>query len=111
MKFKDQTKAFENALEQPPETERYGLRLFVTGSTPRSMNAIRNLSAICDKWLPGRYDLSVVDIYQHPEQARTEQVVVAPTLVKMYPLPMRRVIGDLSNTAQVLNGLGLFEGA
>lgn len=111
MKPGNETKAFENALNHPSEAEHYRLRLFVTGNTPRSLNAIRNIRAICDQWLHGRCDLSVVDIYQHPEEAGPEQVVVAPTLVKMHPLPVRRVIGDLSDTARVLSGLGLLGGA
>lgn len=104
------TKAFEDALKTPPEVPHFLLRLFVTGTTPRSLNAIRNIRAICDDRLSGRYDLSVVDIYQHPDKAGPEQIVVAPTLVKMQPLPVRRLIGDLSDTPRVLAGLGLLPG-
>jgi len=86
---------------------RYHLRLFVTGTTPRSARAIRNLRTICDANLAGRYDLEVIDIYQHPEHARTEQIVVTPTLVKQFPLPVRKLIGDLSNTDRVLAGLDI----
>jgi circadian clock protein KaiB len=101
------TKAFEVALAQQPPAERYLLRLFVTGTTPRSSRAIQNIRAICEEKLQGRYDLEVVDIYQHPEQAKPEQIVVTPTLVKSLPLPVRRLIGDLSNEERVLVGLDI----
>jgi circadian clock protein KaiB len=101
------TKAFEAALAQQPPAERYLLRLFVTGTTPRSSRAIQNIRAICEEKLQGRYDLEVIDIYQHPEQAKPEQIVVTPTLVKSLPLPVRRLIGDLSNEERVLVGLDI----
>lgn len=107
-KLIDEAKAFEEALAgRPVADEHYLLRLFVTGSTPRSARAIQNIRAICEEKLPGRYELVVIDIYQHPEQARPEQIVVAPTLVKTLPLPIRRIIGDLSNKERVLVGLDL----
>lgn len=83
------------------------LRLYVAGSTPQSSRAIRNLKAICETNLPGRYVLTVVDLYAQPELAREDQIVVAPTLVRQLPLPMRRVVGDLSNTDRVLAALDL----
>jgi circadian clock protein KaiB len=101
-----ETEAYEAALGDQPEGD-YVLRLFVTGSTPRSARAIQNIRAICDEQLPGHYDLEVVDIYQHPEQAKPEQIVVTPTLIKSLPLPVRRVIGDLSNQQRVLAGIDL----
>src|SRR5690242_7317854 len=100
-----QTEDFEKALQAKAEGERYLLRLYVTGTTPRSTRAIQNIRAICEEKLQGRYDLEVIDIYQHPEQAKPEQVVVTPTLVKKLPLPMRRLIGDLSDIESVLVGL------
>ncbi len=100
------TEAFEAALQRAAR-QRYVLRLFVTGSTPRSLEAIRNIRAICDRELKGRYELEVIDIYQHPELAQGEQIVVAPTLVKKLPLPFRRIIGDLSSSERVLVGLNL----
>lgn len=103
----DDAKTFEEALAGRPVAEHYLLRLYVTGSTPRSARAIQNIRAICEEKLPGRYELVVIDIYQQPEQARPEQIVVAPTLVKMLPLPVRRIIGDLSNIERVLVGLDL----
>jgi circadian clock protein KaiB len=101
------TEAFEKALESEPKADHYLLRLYVSGTTPRSARAIQNIRAICEEKLQGRYDLEVIDIYQHPEQARPEQVVVTPTLVKKLPLPVRRLIGDLSNTERVLVGLDI----
>jgi circadian clock protein KaiB len=103
----DDVKVFEKALGAQPGSEHYRLRLFVTGSTPRSARAIRNIRTICEKKLHGRYDLEVVDIYQHPEQAKPEQIVVAPTLIKQLPLPVRRLIGDLSDQQRVLAGLNI----
>jgi circadian clock protein KaiB len=103
---RDDTKVFEDFLAAEPKA-RYRLRLFVTGTTPRSARAIQNIRAICEANLQGRYDLEVVDIYQHPEQMQREQIVVIPTLVKEHPLPLRRMIGDLSNQEQVLIGLDI----
>ena len=97
-------------LQQAAETApagRYVLRLYVTGMTPRSARAINNLRAICDEYLEGRYDLEVIDIYQQPVLAKGEQIVAAPTLIKKLPLPMRRIIGDMSNRDHVLLGLDL----
>jgi circadian clock protein KaiB len=92
-----------------PQTssERYILRLFVTGMTLRSSRAVSNLRAICDEYLEGRYDLEVIDIYQQPVLTKGEQIVAAPTLIKKLPLPMRRIIGDMSNREHVLLGLDL----
>ena len=85
----------------------YVLRLYITGMTPRSARAVANLQEICDEYLDGRYDLEVVDIYQQPVLAKGEQIIAAPTLIKKLPLPMRRIIGDMSNRARVLIGLDL----
>lgn len=106
-KIKSETDAYEAALTEPHKAEDYVLRLFVTGSTPRSVRAIENIRAICNEQLPGHYDLEVIDIYQHPDQAKPEQIVVSPTLIKSLPLPVRRVIGDLSNQERVLAGIDL----
>jgi circadian clock protein KaiB len=97
---------FQRASEEPPG-ERYILRLYVTGMTSRSARAVKNLRAICDEYLEGRYDLEVVDIYQQPVLVRGEQIIAAPTLIKKLPLPMRRIIGDMSNRDRVLLGLDL----
>jgi len=90
-----------------PTAERYVLRLYVTGMTPRSTRAVENVRTICEEHLHGRYDLEVIDIYQQPTLAKGEQIIAAPTLVKKLPLPLRRVIGDLSSTERVLVGLDL----
>ena len=87
--------------------ERYVLRLYVTGLTQRSTRAVETVRAICETHLRGRYELEVIDIYQQPALARDEQIVAAPTLIKSLPLPLRRIIGDLSSTERVLVGLGL----
>jgi circadian clock protein KaiB len=87
--------------------ERYVLRLFVTGMTARSTRAIENLRAICNEYLDGRYELEVIDIHQQPVLTRGEQIIAAPTLIKKLPLPMRRIIGDMSNRERVLLGLDL----
>jgi circadian clock protein KaiB len=90
-----------------PRTERYILRLYVTGMTSRSSRAVDNLKAICDEYLEGRYDLEVIDIYQQPVLTKGEQIIAAPTLIKKLPLPMRRIIGDMSDRERVLVGLDL----
>jgi circadian clock protein KaiB len=90
-----------------PSGEHYVLRLYVTGMTPRSTRAVENVRAICEEHLQGRYDLEVIDIYQQPILAKGEQIIAAPTLIKKLPLPLRRVIGDLSSTERVLLGLDI----
>ena len=86
---------------------RYVLRLYVSGSTSKSALAVENIKRICEQHLKNRYDLEVIDIYQQPNLARDEQIVAVPTLVKWFPLPTRRLIGDLSNLEKVLLGLDL----
>jgi circadian clock protein KaiB len=95
--------------QQEAETPKptYVLRLFVTGSTPRSSRSIFNLRKLCQERLLGRYKLEVVDIYQQPELARAEQIIAAPTLVKTLPAPFRKLVGDLSDENRVLLGLDL----
>ncbi|MCQ9373280.1 circadian clock KaiB family protein [Methyloversatilis sp. XJ19-13] len=89
------------------DSARYVMRLYVTGSTRNSERAIVNVRRICEAHLQGRYDLEVVDISQHPELAEGEQIIAAPTLVKTLPLPLRRFIGDMSHTENILLGLDL----
>jgi len=93
----------------PDDDSRYKLRLFITGTTPRSTRAIENMRRICEEKLQGRYDLEVVDVYQNPEATRELQVVATPTLVKILPEPLRRIIGDLSDEERVLAGLDLIQ--
>ena len=87
--------------------KRFAFRLFVTGATHRSSKAITNLTDVCERYLPGQYDLDVIDIYQQPELARGQQIIAAPTLVKYFPLPAQRFIGDLSRTKELLVALQL----
>ncbi len=87
--------------------ERYRLRLFISGSTPRSTRALENLRRICVERLDSRYQLEVIDVYENPEATREFQIVATPTLVKILPAPIRRIIGDLSNKERVIRGLDL----
>ena len=87
--------------------ERYVLQLFVAGISPNSIRAIENINTICAKYLKGRHELDIIDIYQQPDQALKEEIVAIPVLVRKFPLPEQRLIGDLSNTKTVLNELGL----
>ncbi|SIN76160.1 circadian clock KaiB family protein [Chitinophaga niabensis] len=89
-----------------PKAE-FVLRLFVTGASPNSVRAISNLKELCEQYLPGKYSLEVIDVYQETEVAQQEQIVALPLLIKKYPFPERRLIGDLSDTDKVLKGLGL----
>lgn len=86
---------------------KYRLVLFITGRSPNSVRAINNLKSICEQHLPGDYELEVVDIYQNPELAKEEQIIALPTLIKKYPDPLRRLVGDMSDTEKVLRGLGI----
>ena len=85
----------------------YVLHLYITGATPNSTRAVQNLKLICDAYLSGRYELQIIDIYQQPELAKQQQIVASPTLVKLWPLPIRRLIGDLAERGKVLTALGL----
>lgn len=89
------------------KAEKYMLRLYVTGQTLRSMRSIENVRGICEKYLKGRYDLEVIDIYQQPALAAEGQILAAPTVIKSTPLPLRRLVGDFSDQSRVLAGLGL----
>jgi len=105
-KVKDSTKSFERVLRKPLKGK-YLLRLYVTGMTPKSMRAIQNIKKICDEELYGRCDLEVIDIYQRPVLAQGEQIIATPTLIKKLPLPLRRFIGDMSDTERIVLGLDL----
>ncbi|WP_245327440.1 circadian clock KaiB family protein [Hymenobacter fodinae] len=83
------------------------MHLYITGATPNSTRAVRNIKALCEQHLRGRYELLIIDIYQQPALAKREQIIAAPTLVKKQPLPVRRLIGDLSETKRVMEALGL----
>ena len=106
-KDSDTTEAFEQSMAGTSSEERYVLRLYVTGMTQRSTEAFATIKALCEERLQGRYELEVIDIYQHPQLAINEQIIAVPTLVKMLPAPLRRLVGDLSNAERVLLGLDL----
>ena len=102
----DDYEAFEHLLEDQRST-RYVLQLYVAGLTVNSLRAIDNLKSICDDQLQGRYDLEVVDVSKQPSVAKAQQLIAAPTLIKALPLPLRRLIGDLSDKERVLVALDL----
>jgi circadian clock protein KaiB len=81
------------------------LRLYVAGQTPKSLRAIENLQRICEDELVGRYRIEIIDLAQHPQRARDDEIIAIPTLVRQVPRPLRKIIGDLSDTDKVLVGL------
>jgi circadian clock protein KaiB len=91
----------------PKKAARYALRLYITGQTPRSRQSVENLRALCNKYIPGQFDLEVVDIYQQPAMAAAGQIIAAPTLIKSMPLPLRRLVGDFSDQSRVILGLDI----
>ncbi len=103
---KSTTDEFEDAIRKRAR-RKYVFRLFVTGLTPRSLEAIENVRALCEEHLKGHYELDVVDVYKEPEVAREHQVIAAPTLIKKLPLPLRRFVGDMTRTEKVLAGLDI----
>ena len=108
-KLRNATEAFEEALKGVAlKRAKYILRLYVTGSSTHSMRAVHNLKKICEEHLPD-YDLEVIDIYENPAAAREEQIIAAPTLVKKLPRPLRKFVGDLSNTQKILVGLDIYK--
>ena len=108
-KLRNATEVFEDALNRTAlRRAKYILRLYVTGSSERSLKAVYNLKKICEEHLPD-YDLEVIDIYKNPQAARDEQIIAAPTLVKKLPRPLRKFVGDLSNTKKILVGLDIYK--
>jgi len=105
-KSKNRAADFEKALKAR-EQQKYVLRLYVAGMTPRSMQAIASIKSICEEHLLGRYEIEVIDIYQQPELAKEQQVLAAPTLIKNLPLPLRKFIGTLSDRERILTGLDI----
>ena len=103
---KDTTREFEEALKRLSQ-EKYVLRLFVAGMSPKSLQAIENIKRICETYLAGRYQLEVIDVYQQPILAKDGQIVAAPTLVKELPPPLRKLVGSMSDTERVLVGMDL----
>lgn len=102
----DTLEKYEKALADS-ENAKFRLLLYVTGATPRSTRAIANIKTICEEHLQGRYELEVIDIYQQPELAHQGAILAAPTLIKLLPLPLRKLVGDMSDEEHVLVGLGL----
>ncbi len=89
------------------EMERWELRLYIAGQTPKSVTAIVNLNRLCEEYLAGRYQIEVIDLIQNPKLAAGDQIIAIPTLVRRLPEPLRRIVGDLSNTERTLVGLQL----
>lgn len=101
---KDSAAAFEQAIKETAK-EKYILRLYVTGMTARSKRAIQNIKTICEDHLKGHYELEIIDVYRQPVLAKGDQIIATPTLIKKLPVPLRRFIGDLSETEKILLGL------
>lgn len=102
------SKKAENGLKVSSKGQsEYVLRLFITGATPNSIRAISNIRLICEEHLKGRYSLEIIDVYKQEGIAEKEQLIALPLLIKTFPSPERRFIGDLSNSEKVLKGLGL----
>lgn len=97
---------FEKAL-QDRDQQKYILRLYVAGMTSRSREAIASIKKLCEEHLQGRYEIEIIDIYLHPEQAKNQHVIAAPTLIKELPLPLRKFIGSLSDKERILKGLDI----
>lgn len=89
------------------DEDKFVLRLFVTGASSNSLRAISNIKLICEEHLKGKYSLEIIDVYRQKSIAEAEQIVALPLLIKTFPLPTRRLIGDMSDTDKVLRGLGL----
>ena len=104
--IKDSTAVFEEALAKKGN-DKYILRLYVAGMGPKSVQAIDNIKRICEEYLPGKYQLEVIDIYQSPIFAKDSQIVAAPTLIKELPAPLRKLIGSMADTERVLVGMDI----
>ena len=98
-----------SATTPPSEGKAYRLRLYVAGQTPKSVLALANLQQICEEHLQGRYEIEVIDLLVDPQLAQGDQILAIPTLVRRLPEPIKKIIGDLSNTERVLVGLDLHE--
>jgi circadian clock protein KaiB len=92
------------------EPDKWELRLYVAGSTPRSVAALANLKKLCEEHLPGRYNIEVVDLVKHPQLAAGDQIIAIPTLVRKLPQPLRKIVGDLRDSERTLVGLQLRPG-
>lgn len=97
----------ENEEGSANEDSKLSMKLFVTGASTNSVKAIANLKNIIEKYIDSKYDLEIIDVYQQPSKTREEQIIALPMLLKYFPLPVKKLIGDLSDTPRVLRGLGL----
>ena len=107
MTFSEDPQSLASLMSSASDPNRWELRLYVAGKTAKSLAAMENLKRICEEHLPGQYDIEVVDLLVHPQLAKGDQIVAIPTLVRKLPEPIRKVIGDLSNTDRTLVGLQL----
>ena len=110
-KLRNTTQVFEEALNVGAAFKRakYILRLYVIGSSARSLRAVYNLKKLCEEHFPNDYELEVIDVYKHPEIAREEQIIAVPMLVKKLPAPLQKFVGDLSDTQKILVGLDIYK--
>lgn len=104
--IKNPTSVFVQAVSDRLQ-EKYVMRLYITGASRRSNLALTNIKEICGEYLEGGYELEVIDLFQYPALAKEAQIIAAPTLIKRFPLPFRRIIGDMSNREKVISGLDL----
>ena len=104
----DSFESFEKAM-QDAQKKKYILKLYISGNTAKSARAILNLKKVCSEYLENQYELEVIDIYQQPSLAIKDQILATPTLVKSLPLPLRKIIGDLTKTERILVGLDLVD--
>jgi circadian clock protein KaiB len=109
MKTKDDSSITRALMKKAKESDKqkYVLRLYVAGMNPQSSQAIQNITRICEEHLKGRYDLQIIDIYQQPALAQSEQIIAVPTLIKKLPLPLRKFIGNMADNGRILIGLDL----
>lgn len=103
---RDSPAEFKKNLAEMPD-QKFILKLYVIGASARSSRAVENIRQFCEKYLKGRYELEVIDIHQHPELMQSEEIVAAPTLVKKLPLPLRKLIGDMSDKGKIFSGLNI----
>jgi circadian clock protein KaiB len=102
--------ALDSLLDVPAGDDVWRLRLYVAGQSPKSLRAMSNLKTLCEEHLPGRYEIEIIDLVEQPSLASSDDIIAIPTLVRRLPMPLRKVIGDLSNTERVLIGLHLLPG-
>jgi len=105
----DTPQTVSDPLSEPADdTKSWNMRLYVAGQTPKSLRALVNLKQICEEHLAGKYHIEIIDLLENPQLASDDQILAIPTLIRKLPEPIRKIIGDLSNTERVLVGLGLY---